>query len=398
MSVFLTGDRPWCSNAAGVDPRDGKKIMKLVIVLDSLSAGGIQASVVKLLERCDGEKVLILLNGTIELPVPPNVSVTVIGNGNESAGKVVRWLQCMKKLRRVVIGARPDIVLSMGFSVNVFTILALLFAGRQFKLIVGVRNSIMELALTRKPWNFLRLCTPWIYRCADLVITVSRGAAEEIMNAGIEARKVTVIHNGYDCEKIRRLAEFEVEHEWFTDKRAPLIISAGRLAVQKNFPLLLKAFQIVSKKTPCRLVLLGDGPEEGRLKNLAVDLGIEKNVAFLGNHSNPYCYFAKSDIFVLSSLWEGFPNVLCEAMACGLPIVSTDCPTGPNEIIRDGENGLLVMMNDATAMADAIMRLLNDDGLRLSLAQRGHADVKFFTIDRMIDEFNSCFEQIKETG
>ncbi|MHC1696849.1 MAG: glycosyltransferase [Geobacteraceae bacterium] len=368
--------------------------MKLVMVLDTLSCGGIQASAVKLLDRCDGEKALVLLSGILELSVPPNVSVSVVVAGKTTASKALRWFRCLKELRSTIISARPDIVFSMGFSVNALVILSLLFASRKFCLVVGVRNSLRELALTRRPWSFLRIVTPWIYRYADLVISVSRGIATEFGEAGLEERKIKVIHNGYDFDKIRRLAVSDLDHEWYTCKELPLIISAGRLAAQKNFPLLLKAFQIVSKQTPCRLVLLGEGPEEGRLKSLAQNLGIGRNVAFLGHRGNPYGFFARSDVFVLPSLWEGFPNVLCEAMACGLPVVSTACPTGPDEIIRDGDNGLLVPMNDANALAEALLKLLTDERLRRSIARRGIETVQSLSIGRMIAEYNACFEQI----
>jgi glycosyltransferase involved in cell wall biosynthesis len=133
---------------------------------------------------------------------------------------------------------------------------------------------------------------------------------------------------------------------------------AGRLTRQKDFATLLRAFALVLKRRPVRLLLLGDGPERKRLESLAAELGISAVVDFYGFVANPFPFIARSDLFVLSSAWEGFGNVLVEAMALGVPVVSTDCPSGPREILHDGTLGPLVAVADHTALAEAILATL----------------------------------------
>ncbi len=140
-----------------------------------------------------------------------------------------------------------------------------------------------------------------------------------------------------------------------------------------------------------RLVILGDGGKRSNLEKLARQLGIERQVTFLGFQTNPFKYLARSDIFVLSSLWEGFALVIVEAMACGIPVISTRCPSGPDEIITDGVNGLLVPVADETALAEAILRLLKDKKLAVKLAQAGTKRAEDFAITKIIKQYEAIF-------
>ena len=183
-----------------------------------------------------------------------------------------------------------------------------------------------------------------LLRYADVVIANSRGAADDLVGAAPNlAPQVTrVIHNPVVWPELAEKAVEPVDHPWFQDSSLPVVLAAGRLVPVKDYPTLLEAFaNVVLKVRLARLVVLGEGPERAALRLLVEDLGIEDAVDFPGFVSNPYSYMSRAKLFALSSLYEGSPNVLVQAMACGTPVVSTDCPSGPREILRDGALGRL---------------------------------------------------------
>jgi glycosyltransferase involved in cell wall biosynthesis len=171
----------------------------------------------------------------------------------------------------------------------------------------------------------------------------------------------------------------------------PVIVACGRLTAQKNHPLLLNSMALVLKQTDARLLILGKGEKKDELEKLTQSLGIEKKVFFLGFKKNHHKYIARSSIFVLSSDWEGFSSVIMEAMACGVSVISTRCPSGPDEIITDGVNGLLVPVGDADAMAGAILRLLKDETLRKKLADAGRSRSEDFRVEKMVAGYEKVF-------
>jgi glycosyltransferase involved in cell wall biosynthesis len=168
-----------------------------------------------------------------------------------------------------------------------------------------------------------------------------------------------VIYNPVDTDHIKTLATAPLEHPWFAPGAVPVVLSAGRLTRQKDFPSLLRAFAQVRQSRPARLVILGEGEERTSLETLARELGCRDDIALPGFVPNPYPYMAAAGVFVLSSAWEGFGNVLIEAMALGVPVVSTDCPSGPAEILGRGRYGTLVPVSDVDALARAIATTLD---------------------------------------
>jgi glycosyltransferase involved in cell wall biosynthesis len=169
-----------------------------------------------------------------------------------------------------------------------------------------------------------------------------------------------VIHEPIMTEELLAAARAPVEHPWFADGEPPVLLAAGRLTAQKDYPTLLRAFRAAREARALRLVVLGEGEERGRLEALARELGVAPEVDFAGFVANPYAFMARASLFVVSSAWEGLPTVMVEAMACGAPVVSTDCPSGPGEILERGRYGRLVAVGDAAALAGAMLATLDD--------------------------------------
>lgn len=196
---------------------------------------------------------------------------------------------------------------------------------------------------------------------ADAIITVSQEVGK-VFGRKFGEDKIRVINNPHDIHSIRRMAGEEVDHPWFTGKGEPLIVGIGRLRRQKNFALLIEAVSEINRGGPrrVRLAIFGEGPERQLLLRQIRKCGQEDHVSLMGWVPNPYRYLARADLFVLCSDWEGLPNTLIEAMACGVPVVSTDCDSGIHEILKDGFCGPIVRRGDRKGLVKAIMSLLND--------------------------------------
>jgi glycosyltransferase involved in cell wall biosynthesis len=202
-----------------------------------------------------------------------------------------------------------------------------------------------------------------LYGWADRIVAVSDGVAQDTLAiTGLAPDRVCVIRNPVVNARLRTLAQAPVAHPWLIGKHVPVILGVGRLTEQKGFDVLLAAFAQLRAHRPCRLVILGEGKLRDSLTRRMDALGIHADVDLPGFRPNPYPEMAAADVFVLSSRWEGSPNVLTEALALGTPVVATDCPSGPREILQDGMVAPLVPMNDPASMAAAIEEMLDRPG------------------------------------
>lgn len=201
-----------------------------------------------------------------------------------------------------------------------------------------------------------------LYAKADRVIAVSQGVADDFCQlVNFPKSKVKVVHNPTIPGNLMQLSKRPVSHPWFTNKVSPIILGVGRFTKRKDFVTLIKAFALLRYKRACHLVLLGDGKEKNSYLTLAEELGIENDLYLPGFTRNPYAYMFKSDVLALTSKGaEGSPNVLKESLALGLPVVSTDCPSGPREILQNGKFGHLVPVQDAQALAVALEQTLDN--------------------------------------
>lgn len=199
-----------------------------------------------------------------------------------------------------------------------------------------------------------------LYPAVDRLVCVSAGVLDDTLQlTGLPRQRLQVIRNPVVSPRLTELAAQPVDHPWFDTRGCPLILGAGRLTEQKDFPTLIRAFARLRAQRPARLVILGEGRQRSRLQALAAALGVAADVALPGFTPNPYAWMARADLFVLSSAWEGSPNVLTEALALGTPSVATDCPSGPRELLDGGRFGPLVPVGDADALAKAMARTLD---------------------------------------
>ncbi|TMK19533.1 MAG: glycosyltransferase [Actinobacteria bacterium] len=178
---------------------------------------------------------------------------------------------------------------------------------------------------------------------------------------GLPSVLIEVVHNPIVTTELRELVAEPLGHPWFGRGQVPVVLGVGRLAPQKDFGTLIRAFARVIARRPCRLMILGDGPERASLEMLVAERGLTGSVDLPGWISNPYPYMAHAGVFVLSSRWEGLPSVLIEALFCGVPVVATDCLSGPREILEGGRYGALVPVGNEDALAAAIERALTGE-------------------------------------
>ena len=259
---------------------------------------------------------------------------------------------------------RPPVLLSATHFINETALLAKKLARVPTRIVVTEHTFLsQEVKLTEQsssrviPWTVRAL-----YGWADEVVAVSHGVANDLRGfMGSQAKAPTVIYNSVVTPDIYRLAQQEVAHPWFQQKDLPIVMGAGRFVRQKDFPTLLRAFAQLRQTLPARLVLLGNGRDQKTLQQLAADLGVTEHLWMPGFMDNPYAFLQKADVFALSSAWEGLPTVLIEALALGTPVVSTDCPSGPAEILQHGKYGRLVPVEDPAALAAALRESLEGD-------------------------------------
>jgi glycosyltransferase involved in cell wall biosynthesis len=224
------------------------------------------------------------------------------------------------------------------------------------------------------------------YPKADGIIAVSEGVADDVRSVtGMPASKVHTIYNPVVTPELRCKAREPLDHPWFAPGEPPVVLGVGRLTKQKDFPTLIRAFAHLRRRQAARLVILGEGEARDALSALVRELGIEDDVALPGFVDNPFSYMARASVFVLSSAWEGLPGVLIQAMACGCKVVSTDCPSGPHEVLQGGVYGPLVPVGDHQALADAISHVLGNKADRGSLMQRAAMFSPDVTIPQYLD-------------
>lgn len=260
-------------------------------------------------------------------------------------------------LVRYIRRERPAAMIATIAQCCVTALVAKLLVGREFRLILRQETVYSSYYPTAGPaMKALMLFMRLLLHTADAIWSVSSYVADDLKRLAPKAAAlVHVVENPVVSADLLRKARQPVAHPWLSDATVPVVLTVGRLKIlEKDHPTLLRAFAMVVKRRPARLVILGDGPDKSRLEALSRNLGIRDRVDFAGFQMNPAAYMVHAQVFVLSSIFDGLPGVLIEALACGTSVVSTDCPGGVREVLEDGKWGKLVRIGDAEALADAI--------------------------------------------
>lgn len=299
-------------------------------------------------------------------------------------------LKFVPKLRQYLKEQQPQVVLSCLPAFNFLTILASLGISGKTRFLLAEhalsfdRWLAQEQGDSKLPAGFLPKLSPWLMRYtyprANKIITVSEGIAGELSQSiGVPAAKLQVIYNPVVDESTRTKAKAPLTHPWFEPGQPPVFLAVGRLMKQKDYPSLIRAFGQLRQKHSARLLILGEGDLRSQLTKLIHQLDLDDAIAMPGFAANPYAYMSHAAAFVLSSVWETFGVVLVEALACGCPIISTDCDYGPREILERGKYGTLVPVRDIDALAAAMANtLVGKPHDRANLIARSQA----FTVEK----------------
>ena len=372
---------------------------KVLFVIQSLAGGGAERAVLNILRHIDRsvfEPHLALFEkrGVHLGSLPEDVPVIDMHKG----GRLSFLRLVFAMAYRVFPQVRPDVVISFIEYPNFATLVARLCSVVRPPVLVSERGYTAKFQSRQNLRWLRRQIVKLVYPSAVQVLAVSDGLAAHLVEAfGLPGRKVHAIHNGIDVADIRRRAETPVDEVDVFRSGEPVFVACGRFVPEKNYPMLLRAFRNVLDHYVSRLVILGEGKLQSDCEVLARDLGLAEHVVFLGFQENPYKFMARAYALILSSLHEGFPNVLVEAMACGTPVISTRCPSGPDEMITDGENGLLVPVDDIEAMTEAMKRLIEDNALHESLSEAGLRRAQDFTVEKMVKSYESVLLEAVDT-
>lgn len=327
----------------------------IAVLLPSLAGGGAERIMLNLIEgllakQYDVDLVLVSAFGEYLPQVPEAVNIVDL--------RSQRALRALFPLTRYLKRREPALLISSLGHVNLVALKALRLARTQTRIIVS-EHLALELNPTGLIDRVYRVLARWAYPSADAIVAVSGGVADNISKiTKLDREKFQVIYNPVLPQDFWNKAREEAPHPWLQGKGPPVILGVGRLTHQKDFPNLLNAFALLRKSVDARLIILGEGPDRGALEALASKLNIAESVSMPGFVDNPYAFMAAADVFALSSRREGLPTVLIEAIAAGAAVVSTDCPSGPQEILEGGRFGELVPIEDHVALAKALEKVL----------------------------------------
>lgn len=346
---------------------------KIAFFLHGLGLGGIQRTVLTLAEAFAdrGYQVdLVVCNtrGPLRNEIPADVNLVDL--------RTSRLINSVPALVKYLSRARPSVMISAMSLTNCVAIWARKISRVQLRLVLSEHSQLSQ--VVARPRKVRMRILPFVmrhsYHKADRIVAVSEGVASDLAaTIGLPRDRIKVIYNPVVTSRMLEMSREGVDHPWFHESQIPVILAAGRLAAVKDYPSLIEAFAIVRKKCCARLVIVGEGEERTLLLERARELGVKDDVDLLGFVKNPYAYMRAAAVFVQCSRWEGLGNALIEALACGIGVISTDCPGGPAEILENGKWGILVPVGDKTRLAEAIETELSATGDDVSCMRRQRA-------------------------
>lgn len=363
--------------------------MRIAFFFWSLELGGVEHMIVNLSRELvsRGHDVSIVLARD---PQPneyaPDPRVKLVRLGIPSTAKLIFGFA--RHLRQ----AKYDIVYTAMPTTNVTAVMALKLSGAKTKLVLSERSNPALEAKHSKTWRYRAsfFAQPYLYPKADAIVAVCKALADDLSTyARLPRKSIGVIYNpAFDEDAFSQPPQGT--HPWLDEKSIPVIISAGRLVRQKDYATLIKAFAILRKERAARLIILGEGPKREELEALIDLLGVRDDVALPGFRSNISEFLMKADVFALTSIWEGFGNVLVQALAARNSIVSTDCPNGPGEILADGEFGTLTPVEDPEAFAIALRDVLD----KPFDPEKQYERAQLFSVKRSCDAYEALFSDL----
>lgn len=355
---------------------------KLAIFLPSLSGGGAERAMLNLaygLAKCGCDVDLVLAQAKGPYMGDVNEAIRLVDL------KASRVLTCLPALARYLRREQPKALVSALDYASVVALWARRLAGVPICVVVNEQNTISISARksVRRRERMVPRLAKHFYPWADHLTGNSNGVADDLSQVtGLPRERIKILYNPVVTPELREKAQAPLNHPWFEADQPPVVLAVGRLTKQKDFPTLIRAFAHVRQTRPARLLILGEGIDRPALEALVNQLGLEDDVALPGFVENPYAYMSRASLYVLSSRWEGLPTVLIEALYCGPPVIATDCPSGPNEILADGQHGLLVPVGDVTALAQAI-----EAGLAGKTPHPTEESWRPFSVEAVVDQY-----------
>jgi glycosyltransferase involved in cell wall biosynthesis len=363
--------------------------LRVACVLSSLIAGGAERQMLLLLRHLDRERfdprlAVLSADGPLRDEVPEDVPLA-------SLDKRSRWdaPKLVLRLARLLRDTRPDVLLAKVDYANWIAAAADAAGRTHVPLVLGEETVQSDgLGLVRHA-RLRTLLLRAAYRRAAVVTAPSVGVEADLRDAiGVRARAFAVIPNMVDLNALAVAAATPVDVP-FSGGGLPLLVTVGRLAVGKGHDDLIRAVALLDESEPCTLAIVGEGAEAPRLRALARELGVDRRVAFLGFLGNPFALMAQARVVVSPSHSESFGNVLIEAMAVGVPLVSTDLPIGPASVLRDGQNALLCRPRDPADLAAKVATLVRNPSLAHTLVERATEDVRAYDVSRVVPQYEA---------
>lgn len=338
-------------------------------------------------------------------------------NKTNLLGKILNFIKRISATKKIKKKYEIDVTISFQLSASLINILT----QKNDRVIISIRSFLLrdQAGITK---YLYRTIIKKVFKKADLIVPVSEGIKQDLIsNYGINQNKIKVINNYYDIQKIEALSQAPIPKKYQLLFQSPTVITSGRLVDQKGQWHLIRAFSKVKYIIPnAKLIILGDGELNDFLKSLAKKLDIGQDVYFLGFQDNPFKYISRSDVYAFPSLYEGFPNALSEAMACGVPVISSDCESGPREILSPNLNisnppiveityadyGILVPVCDGekhtaqtsltteeVLLAESIVELLKSKKLLKKYSEQSKIRIQKYHRDKIIKTWEEAIER-----
>jgi len=359
------------------------------LVITTLLTGGAERSVVNFangLSQSGYAVEIVLGEKEGELLSDVDEEVEVVEVSSPGIGKIGA-LSLIPGIMNYLMTNEPDVVISFMRHVNIATILSHRLSYSDSFLIVSERNSLDYSKGLKE--ELVTVTQKILYRSPELVVPNSDSIKKELVNElGLPDESIRTIYNPTIGPEFYNKTKEPVDHPWFNDSDINVILGVGSLIHQKGFDVLIESLKYIDDDS-IRLAIIGEGPLRNELEDKAANMDMEKRVSLLGHRSNPYSFMSNADVFVLSSRWEGLPNVVIEALTCGCPVIATNCPGGTNEILSDGEYGLLVPTEDPKAIGEAVEFVMESESEPGELIRRGEQ----FSMDNSVENIEEIIDE-----